>query len=190
MTDTATTDLLRPSTRAQWAAVLLTAALVAVLAIGLPRVAESSAQDDTAIATGERVEAGDIAVTVAGGWALDGATDLLVLNKRDAKFVVLPPSKSPQSPEDAVAEMEQGYTADTSVHATIGEVKTFTTDSGLSAASLSVVQPDLVTVVYAYSDGKSLATANATAIPDTWAAVQSDVAAMETTVEFAGGSAS
>ena len=164
MTDVSAPDRAHPSTRAQWVAVVVTAVLMVVLGLGLPRLADSSAPTDTAVAAGERVEAGGVGVTAAEGWALAGGTDLLILNKSDAKFYVLPPGPATQSPEDAVAEAEAGYTADTSVHATIGEVQSFTTDNGLDGASVTIVQPDLVTVLYAFSDGTSLASGSATAI--------------------------
>jgi hypothetical protein len=183
VTDTTAPAWAPPSTRAQWAAVVVAAMLMVVLGLGLPRLAASSASTDTAVAAGERVEAGGVAVTAAEGWALDGGTDLLILNKQDAKFYVLVSGPSTQSPEDAIAEAEQGF-SDASVHATIGEVQTFTTDSGLAAASVTVVQPDLVTVLYAYSDGTSLALGNGTAIPSTWSDVEAEVDEMAKTVEF------
>jgi hypothetical protein len=183
MTHLATRDTARPSTRAQWAAVVVTAVLMVVLGFGLPRLADSTAPTDTAVAAGERVEAGGIAVTAAEGWALAGGTDLLVLNKADTKFFVVMSGESTQSPEDAVAEAEAGY-ADASLHATIGEVQSFTTDSGLAAASVTVVQPDLVTVLYAFSDGTSLATGNASSTPASWPEVQAEVDEMAATVGF------
>jgi hypothetical protein len=183
MTQVAASLLGRPSTRAQWAAVVVTAALMVVLGLGLPRLADSTAPTDTAVAAGDRVEAGGIAVTAAEGWALAAGTELLILNKADTKFFVVMSGPSTQSPEDAVAEAEAGY-ADTSLHATIGEVQSFTTDSGLSAASVTVLQPDLVTVLYAYSDGTSLASGNATSTPASWPDVQDEVDEMAATVEF------
>jgi hypothetical protein len=164
---------------------VVTAVLMVVLGLGMPRLADSTAPTDTAVTAGDQVVAGGVAVTVPEGWALAGGTDLLILNKADTKLFVLPPSPSTQSPEDAVAEVEQGYTADTSVHSTIGEVQSFTTDSGLAAASVTIVQPDLVTVLYAYSDGTSLASGNATAIPSTWPDVQAEIDDMASAVEFA-----
>jgi protein-disulfide isomerase len=184
VTDVSAPGRAHPSTRAQWVAVVLTAVLMVVLGLGLPRLADSSAPTDTAVAAGERVEAGGIGVTAAEGWALAGGSPLLILNKGDAKFFVLMSGPSTQSPVDAVAEAEAGYTADTSVHATIGEVQSFTTDSGLDAASVTIVQPDLVTVLYAFSDGETLATGNATAVPGTWSQVKDEVDEMAATVGF------
>jgi hypothetical protein len=183
VTDVSVPDRVHLSTRAQWVAVVVTVMLMVVLGLGLPRLADSTAPKDTAVAAGERVEAGGIAVTAAEGWALAGGTDLLILNKSDAKFYVLPPGPATQSPEDAVAEAEAGF-SDTSLHATIGEVQSFTTDSGLHAASVTVVQPDLVTVLYAFSDGTSLASGNATAMPGTWSQVKDEVDEMAATVGF------
>lgn len=183
MTHLATREMGRRSTRAQWAAVVVSAVLMVVLGFGLPRLAGSTAPTDTAVAAGERVEAGGIGVTVAEGWALAGGTDLLVLNKADTKFFVVMSGESTQSPEDAVAQAEAGY-ADASLHATIGQVQSFTTDSGLAGASVTVVQPDLVTVLYAFSDGTKLASGNATSTPASWPDVQAEVDAMAATVEF------
>lgn len=185
MSHAARADTARPPTRAQWGAVLVTVALMVVLGFGLPRLAASTAPTDTVVAAGDRVVAGGVAVTVPEGWALAGGTDLLVLNKQDAKLFVLPPTPSAQSPDEAVLEAEQGYTADASVQATIGEVQSFTTDSGLEAASVTVVQPDLVTVLYAFSDGESLASGNATSTPASWPDVKDEVDDMAATVEFA-----
>jgi hypothetical protein len=47
------------------------------------------------------------------------------------------------------------------------------------------VQPDLVTVLYAFSDGSSLASGNATSTPASWPDVKDEVDEMATTVEFA-----
>jgi apolipoprotein N-acyltransferase len=190
MSHAASPDLALPSTRAQWSAVLVTVALMVVLGLGLPRLADSTAPADTAVAAGDRVVARGVAVTVSEGWALAGGTDLLVLNKQDAKLFVLPPSASTQAPEDAVEQAEQGYTTDTSVQATIGEVQSFTTDSGLEAASVTIVQPDLVTVLYAFSDGTTLATGNASATPGTWSDLKDEVDEMAATVEFETGASS
>jgi hypothetical protein len=184
VTDVAAPDRAHPSTRAQWAAVVVTAVLMVVLGIGLPRMADSSAPTDTAVAAGERVEAGGVGVTAAEGWALAGGSPLLILNKGDAKFYVLISGPSTQSPEDAVAEAEAGYTSDTSVDATIGEVQSFTTDSGLDGASVTIVQPDLVTELYAFSDGETLASGNASAVPGTWSQVKDEVDEMAATVGF------
>jgi hypothetical protein len=178
-------DTIRFSTRAQWAAVLITAALMVVLGLGLPRLAASTAPTDSAVTAGDRVVAGGVAVTAAEGWALAGGTDLLVLNKADTKFLVVLSGPSTQSPEDTVADAAAGYSADTSVQATIGEVESFTTDSGLEAASVTVVQPGLVTVLYAFSDGESLASGNATSTPASWPDVKDEVDEMAATVEFA-----
>jgi hypothetical protein len=185
MSHAARADAARPSTRAQWAAVLLTATLTVVLGLGLPRLAASTAPADTAVAAGDQVVAGGVAVTVAEGWARAGGTDLLVLNKADTKFFVVPSGPSTQSPEDAVSEAAAGYSIDTSPDSTIGEVQSFTTGSGLQAASVTVVQPDLVTVLYAFSDGASLASGNATSTPASWPDVKDEVDEMATTVEFA-----
>ena len=89
MTDIAAPDRAHPSTRAQWVAVVVTAVLMVALGLGLPKLADSTAPTDTAVAAGERVEAGGVGVTAAEGWALAGGSPLLILNKGDAKFYVL-----------------------------------------------------------------------------------------------------
>lgn len=190
MTDVGAPDRAHPSTRAQWVAVVVTALLMVALGLGLPRLADSTAPTDTAVGAGERVEAGGVAVTPAEGWALAGGTDLLILNKQDTKFYVLPPNPSTQAPEEAVAQAEQGYTADTSVHATIGEVQSFTTESGLAAASATIVQPDLVTVLYAFSDGANLTSGSVASTPASWPDMKEEIDAMAATVEFAAGATS
>jgi hypothetical protein len=185
MTDTAmTAPVSRPSTVAQVVAAVVAVVVAVLLAFGLPRLADSSAPEDVAVAGGEPVTAGGVSVTPPEGWALAGGTDLLVLNKEDAKFFLLPPTPSTQSPEDAVLAAEAGYTGG-SVQSTIGEVQTFTTSGGLEAASVTITQPDLVTTLYAFSDGRSLATGNAAVTPSSWPAFQDEIDAIAASAGFA-----
>jgi hypothetical protein len=184
MTDTAmTAPVSRPSTVAQVVAAVVAVVVAVLLAFGLPRLADSSAPEDVAVAGGEPVTAGGVTVTPPQGWALAGGTDLMVLNQGDAKFFVLPPTPSTQAPADAVLEAEAGYT-DATVHSTIGEVQTFTTSGGLDAASVTITQPDLVTTLYAFSDGTSLATGNAAVTPSSWPAFQDEIDAIAATAAF------
>jgi hypothetical protein len=185
MTDTAmTAPVSRPSTVAQIVAAGVAVAVAVVLAFGLPRLADSSAPEDVAVAGGEPVTAGGVTVTPPEGWALAGGTDLLVLNKEDAKFFLLPPTPSTQSPEDAVLAAEAGYTGG-SVRSTIGEVQTFTTTGGLEAASVIVTQADLITILYAFSDGQSLAIGNAAFTPNSSPTVQDEIDAIAASAGFA-----
>jgi hypothetical protein len=189
MTEVHVSEPVRPPASAQWGAVAFAIVAALLLAIGLPQLADSSAPEDVAVTAGEPVAAGGVAVTPPDGWALAAGTPLLVLNKEDAKFTVLPPTPSTQSPEESVREQESGY-SDGSVHTTVGEVQTFTTESGLEAASVIITQPDLVTVVYAFSDGQSLATGSAFFTPNSWPTVQDEVDAMAATVAFVPEAAS
>ncbi len=176
---------IRPSASAQWLAIAVTVAVSALLALGLPSLAASSAPADTEFGAGERVSAGGVSLETPGGWSLTGGTDLLIVTKQEAKFFVLPPTAAMTSPADSVAQAEAAY-GDASLNATLGEVEEFTTESGLAAASVTVIAPDTVTVLYAFSDGTSLATGNLSASPGAWAELREEIAAMAATVELEG----
>jgi hypothetical protein len=177
----------QPSPVAQWAAAIVTVVIAALLAIGLPRLAAANAPQDTALVGGERITAGGVSIVPAEGWARAAGTDLMVISKGDAKLVIPPPQPSDQTPEEAVAAAEQLATADQSITSTIGEVTPFTTSEGLAAASVAVVQPDFVTVLYAFSDGASLSNGTLFLTPVTWSDLQAEIDTMTATVGFEQG---
>jgi hypothetical protein len=153
---TAVTSTL-PTQRAQFAAA--GAALLAAVLLGvvLPRAAGQTIEQDAALEAGSRVEAAGMSVEVPEGWARTKGTELLVISKASAKLVMFPILKDPTTAAESVEQAEVGYTADKSVHATLGDVREFTTDSGLKAATVSVAMPEETVVLYAFSDGKHLA---------------------------------
>ena len=175
----------RPGNRAQWVAVVVTLVISAVFAIGLPRLAESTAPQDEAIPAGDRVEQGGVSVEVPAGWVRKAGAVVLAIDKGDAGLLLFPLAADPTSPADAVTT-----TAATFTNATVGEVTSFTTDSGLDAASVTVTDATATTVLYAFSDGTDLASGQLSVASDEWATLQPEVEAMLRTVEFTEGSGS
>lgn len=170
--------------RAQLAAVIVTIVVSASLAFGLPRMAEATAPQDTQIAAGSRVEAGGVSIQAPGGWVRTADTDFLVISKGTTKLLIFPPSPDTRSPADAVTESTGVYTADPSFAGTVGDVKTFTTDDGLSAVSVAVTEEEAVTVYYAFGDGDTLATGQLSTGPSDWADLQDELDSMVTTVQL------
>jgi hypothetical protein len=166
-------------------AVVVTLVISAALAIGLPRLAESTAPQDTEIAAGERVEKGGVSVEVPAGWVRKAGAVVLAIDKGGAGLLLFPPAADPTTPADSVTTTAAAFT-----DADIGEVASFTTDSGLDAASVTVTDGTTTTVLYAFGDGTTLAGGQLSAAPDEWAALQTEVEAMLRTVEFTEASAS
>jgi hypothetical protein len=175
----------QPGTRAQWSVVGVTLVISAFLAIGLPRLAESTTPQDTEIAAGERVEQGGVSVEVPAGWVRRAAAVVLAIDKGGAGLLLFPPAADPTTPSDSVTT-----TAAVLTDADAGEVTSFTTDSGLDAASVTVTDATTTTVLYAFSDGTTLATGQLSVAHDEWAALQTEVETMLQTVEFTEASAS
>ena len=158
---------------------MVTLVIAAVLAIGLPRLAESTAPQDTQIAAGERVEQAGVSVEVPAGWVRKAGAVVLAIDKGSAGLLLFPPAADPTSPSDAVTTTAAMFT-----DATIGEVSTFTTDSGLDAASVTVDDATTTTVLCAFSDGTDLAGGQLSITPDEWATLQPEVETMLRTVAF------
>jgi hypothetical protein len=170
----------QPGNRAQWLAVVTTIALSLVFAFGLPLLAEATAPKDEAITAGERIEAGGVSIEVPAGWLTNAGAAVLAINKGDAATLLLfPPAADPTTPADAVEAQTAGFT-----DATIGDVTSFTTDSGLDAASVTVEQAGEVTVLVAFTDGTNLGRGQVSVPSDEWGALQPEVEAMLRTVEF------
>lgn len=180
----------RPSQLAQWLAIVVSLALTVALAVALPRIADASAPTDTALVAGQRVAAGGVSIEPAEGWALTAGTDILVISKLDSKLVFLPPAEDSRTAEQAVAESAKAYTDDTTLGATLGDINTFTTDSGLDAATLTVAADDSVTVLVSFSDGTTLASGILSTSPATYADLNEEIDSMLTTVALDEGSAS
>jgi hypothetical protein len=176
----------RPAQRVQWAAVVVTVVVVLVFAVVLPRVAANSVAQDTQLAAGQRVEAGGASIEPPTGWSRTAGTELLVISKDSAKLVVFPPAQDPTAPEEAIGAAEEGYTADTTLHATLGDISTFTTDSGLKAATVTVVQQDEVTILYAFSDGTVLAQAQLSVGASDRGRLEEEINEMMSTFELTG----
>jgi hypothetical protein len=175
----------RASTRAQWAAVIVTLIACAGLAIGLPRAAEAVKPQDTTLTAGQRVEAGGISIIPSEGWALAAGSPFLTINKGPAGLNIFTPNPDATSAEDAVRATAAGFT-----EATVSEPVTFTTDSGLTGALVTVEQATTMNVVIALSDGSQLATGLLVIDPAAWPDFQAEVEAMLKTVEFTAGAAS
>jgi hypothetical protein len=173
----------QPGTRAQWVAVLATVVVSAALAFGLPRLAEATAPQDQAITAGERVEAGGVSVEVPAGWALNAGAAILAINKGDAATLILfPPAADPTPPTDAVQAQAATFT-----DAAVGDVSTFTTDSGLDAAMIEVEQAGQINVYVAFTDGTHLGSGQLNGPSDQWDTIKPEVEAMLRTVEFTEG---
>jgi hypothetical protein len=176
----------QPGNRTQWVAVVTTVVISVALAFGLPRLAEATAPQDQAITAGERVEMGGVSIEVPAGWATNAGAAVLAINKGDAANLILfPPAADPTTPADAVKTQAATFT-----DATVGDVTSFTTDSGLDAASVTVEQAGEITVLIAFTDGTNLGRGQVNAPSDGWGAIESEVEAMLRTVEFTGGASS
>jgi hypothetical protein len=175
----------RASTRAQWAAVFVTVLACAGLAIGLPRAADAVKPQDSALTSGERVEAGGVSIVPSEGWVKAAGSPFLTINKGPAGLNIFTPNPDATSAEDAVRATEAGFT-----DATVSEVAAFTTDSGLTGAIATAEQATAMTVLIALSDGSRLATGLLTIDPASWPDFQDEVQAMLKTVEFTGEAAS
>jgi hypothetical protein len=180
---------MQPSTRAQWLGVVLTLVASAALAFGLPKVADLTRPADTSLAAGDRFEASGVSIVPPAGWVSSPGSPILHLSKGSGGVIVFPPAADATSPVDAVTARE-GLFKDSGAKATIGEVATFTTDSGLNAAAVTIVQEDGVTVLYQFSDGTNLAAGQVDASAAAWADLQAEVDAMMKTVEITPGSPS
>lgn len=176
----------QPGDRARWAAVGTTIVISGALAFGLPRLAEATAPQDQAITAGERIEAGGVSIEVPAGWATNAGAAILAINKGDAANLILfPPAAEPTTPTDAVEAQAATFT-----DATVGDVVTFKTDSGLDAASVTLEQAGQVTVLAAFSDGTNLGRGQVNGPSDGWDAIEAEVESMLRTVEFSEGSPS
>lgn len=172
----------QPTSRSQWAVVVVSIVVCALLAMGLPRLAEATAPEDTEITAGERIELQGVSVEVPSGWVLPGDAVLMALDKGSAKFLLFPPTADPTPPTEAVVADAANYT-----DGTVGEAASFTTDGGLAGASIIVTGADgYTTMLYAFSDGTNLVRGQTSAPADDWGAIESEVQSMLVTVEITG----
>lgn len=176
--------LARPTQMAQWLAVVVALVLTVGLAVGLPRLASATAPQDTALVAGQRVEAAGVSIVAAPGWALTGGTDLLVISKGDSKLIIFPPDADTRTAEASVSEAAKSFTDDPTSHAKAGDITTFTTDSGLKGASVTVVEADAITQLIAFSDGTVLSEGTLSSTPTTAANQAKEIDTMLTTVEL------
>jgi hypothetical protein len=175
----------RPGARAQWAAVIVTLIGCAGLAFGLPRIADAVKPQDTALTAGERVEAGGVSIVPGDGWVKAAGSPILTINKGPAGLNIFMPTADATAAEDSVRATATGFT-----DATVSEPVTFTTDSGLSGAFLTVEQATGMSVPIALSNGSQLATGLLSIDTASWQDFQAEVQAMLKTVEFSAGAAS
>jgi hypothetical protein len=166
--------------------VVVTVALSAALALGLPWLAEATAPQDVPITAGERIEMGGVSIEVPAGWATNAGAVILAINKGDAANLLLfTPAAEPTAPREAVETQAATFT-----DATVGEVTPFTTDSGLDAASVTVDQAGQVTFFIAFTDGTLLGRGQLNAPSDEWTSIKAEVESMLRTVDFSEGSSS
>jgi hypothetical protein len=90
----------QPGNRAQWTAVVVTLVIPAILAIGLPRLADATAPQDTEIAAGERVEQGGVSVEVPAGWVRKAGAVVLAVLIITARFALSPSRMTTEPPAD------------------------------------------------------------------------------------------
>jgi hypothetical protein len=173
------TAVYRPSPRGQWAAVIVTIVACVALVIGLPRLAEVTKPADTALTAGERVEAGGVSIVPGEGWVKVVASPLLTIDNGAAKLTIFTPEDDATTAADKVKADSTGFTT-----GTVGEVSTFTTDSGLNGAMVVVTDAESISVLVAFDDGERLASGFLATDPAAWDAVQAAVEPMLTTVEF------
>ena len=172
----------QPTSRSQWAVVVVSILVCGALALGLPRLAEATAAKDTEIEAGERIELAGVSVEVPAGWVLPGDAALVVLDKGPAKFILFPPAADATPPTDAVVADAANYP-----DATAGDATSFTTESGLAGASIIVTGSDgLTTMLVALSDGTNLVRGQTYAPTEEWEAIEPEVQAMLGTVEITG----
>ncbi len=170
---------------------MVTLIVLALLTIGMPRISDAFAPQDVELAAGERIEAGGIALQAAEGWSLvDGGGDILIISKGESKLTIFPPSKGKTSPEDSVKASEAFFTEDKTLHATVGEIATFQTDSGLDAALVTIAEQDALTGLYAFADGKLMTDANLSSTPGAYTDIHEEIQAMLASVEFTDGASS
>lgn len=183
--------LWRPSTRAQWATVAVTLVWAAVLAVALPLWATATAPEAAGVDADGRVSVTNLSVTPADGWIVDPeATESIKLDKADASLLIFPATPSPETPTSAVEASVAIFKADTTVAYSIGDVQTFTTESGLRGASALVLDPESATIVVAVSDGTNLAQGVVTAKSATWDDIQEEADAMLRTLSIESGAQS
>jgi hypothetical protein len=176
----------QPGDRGRWVAVIVTIVLSAAFAIGLPRLAEATAPQDQAITAGERIEVAGVSIEVPAGWATNAGAAVLAINKGDAANLLLfPPAADPTTPSDAVTAQAATFT-----DATVGDVTTFKTASGLDAASVTVDDSNEVTVLVAFTDGTTLGLGQVGAPSAEWGGIKGEVESMLKTVEFSKASPS
>ncbi len=105
-------------------------------------------------------------------------------------MLIFPPGPSEATPNDTVVEAEKVYTEDKTLQVTLGDITTFTTDSGLEAAGVTVAEHDAVTGLYAFSDGAQLSNGNLSTSPATYADQAEEIDAMLASVGFTEGNVS
>jgi len=176
---TTSTSTFRASTRSQWVAVAFTLLACAFLALGLPRLAEATKPQDTALTAGERVAAGGVSIVPGEGWSLVAGSPLLTISKESGKLNIFPPADNPATAEDDVKAAAAGFT-----EATVSDITTFTTDSGLAGAMATAEDGQVVNVLIAYDDGSRVARGLLFIDPAAWQDQQADIEAMFETVDF------
>lgn len=175
----------RPSARAQRIGIAVTLLWCTLLAVGLPRVADATIPHDEVLDAGSRVAAGGVSVAPPQGWTREGeVTDLLRLTKNGTNLLFFPASPSTESVVDVVNANAEVFGEESSTSLHLGKPVEFTTESGLDAASLVVLDQGHATLLAAFSDGQSLAMVQADMPQQTWIDIEDEVNAMLTTVQL------
>ena len=181
----------QPSTRAQWTTVVVTLLWVAILTIALPLWATATAPETAGVDDTGRVTVANLSITPADGWILDpAATESIKLKKADASLLVFPATPSTETPTSVVEASVAAFKEDATVAYDIGDIETFTTESGLEGAAALVLDPESATIVVAVSDGSNVAQGLVTAKSATWDAVQEEAESMLRTLSIESGTQS
>lgn len=180
----------QPSARAQWAAIAVAVIWSTLLAVVLPRVADATVPHDEVLDAGSRIAAGGVSVVPSEGWTREGeVTDLLRLTKSGTNLLFFPASPSTESVVDVVSANAEIFGEEAGPSLELGEPVQFSTDSGLDAASLVVLDQGHATLLAAFSDGRSMAMVQADMTQQTWVDLADEINGMLTTVQLTDGGA-
>ena len=141
----------------QWVGVAVLIGWTALLAFGLPRVAEALPTGST-VAAGTAVVIGTTGITPSTGWEVDSQAPLPVLRKDGSQVNVFPAGPATGDAASIIGATLDGLRADTATGWQIGDPQPFTTADGregLYAVSVTPTQFEIDVVVV--KDGTSQA---------------------------------
>jgi hypothetical protein len=182
---------LRPSVGAQWLVLISAIVSALVVAAGFSAVAALTAPQDEVLTAGARVSAGGVSIEPADGWVLSGESgDIFDIAKQEAQILIFPPTTSTKTAAEGVDELADIFRADTAAGTQVTEVQTFETSAGLQGAKAVAVEPENVTLIYAFSDGEQLTKSQVSLSGSAWKELGPEIDDMMATVEFEAGAGS